>query len=73
MKIFMATEFIDMSITVKIINDSGHWIALKGQRSDDCSPIYGCKLDEGEKERLIQWVNSLPSGKESLEASTEPA
>lgn len=73
MKLFMATEFLDMSLTVKIVSDDGSVIALKGQRCNDHMPIYGCKLDDGEGQRLIDWVSSLPSGGESLEASTEPA
>lgn len=59
MKIFIATEMIDMSITVKIEKDDGQWIALRGGRDDKHMPIFGVKLNEGEQERLKEWINRL--------------
>ncbi len=58
MKIFMATEFIDLSITIKIESDDGRWIILRGERCDDNRPVYGCNLNEGEQERLKSWLNN---------------
>ena len=52
----MGTNPIDMSITIRIVQD-GQFIQLQGKRSDDCCPIYGCELDEGEPERLKEWIN----------------
>jgi len=55
MKIFMATEF-DQSITVRITDEeSGSHIRLKGELCHD----HGCKLDEGEEDRLIEWMAEL--------------
>ncbi len=56
MKIFVITEMIDMSISVKILKDDGQSIILRGGRCDQHIPAYGIDLFEGEQERLIEWL-----------------
>ena len=59
MKLFMGTNPIDLTIVARIENDDGRWIELRGVRCDDKIPIYGCKFNEGEEERLKHWVIGL--------------
>lgn len=59
MKIFFATEMIDLSISVKIERDDGQWIVLRGNGDDKYMPAFGVKLNEGEEERLKEWINRL--------------
>ena len=55
MKIFMAKEFMDGSITIRIeINDK--WIMLKGKESKDFMPVFGCDLNTSEQERFESWL-----------------
>jgi hypothetical protein len=57
MKIFMGTEFSNFSITITFQKDDGQCIALKGEPNNDCVPIYGCTLNDGEEKRLMNWLN----------------
>lgn len=60
MKLFFATEPLDMSISVKIEKDDGTWIILKGKRDDQHMPYFGMNLNEGEQARLMEWLNRKP-------------
>lgn len=57
MKLFFAAEMADMKYTVKIVNDSGDFIAFRGVRCDDQIPAYGIELDEGAQEQIKEWIN----------------
>ena len=57
MKLFFTAEMATMTYTVKIVNDNGEFIALRGIRCDDHMPAYGIELDEGSQEKLTKWIN----------------
>lgn len=57
MKFFFVAEMATMNYTVKIVNDIGEFIALRGVRCDDHIPAYGIELDEGSQETLTKWIN----------------
>lgn len=58
MKIFIAVEFLDDSVTTKFIKDNGSEINLKGIiNRHDYYPCVGTTLEEGEEDRLRDWLN----------------
>jgi hypothetical protein len=56
MKIFMGNDGLSNSISVRIVHE-GKFIVLQGIPCNDCRPIYGCELDDGESARLKEWIN----------------
>ncbi len=59
----MAAELTG-TITVRFVSDNDEWCHVIGKPSDDHMPIFGCDLEEGQEEKLREWLMRINIKKE---------
>ncbi len=56
MKIFMDKEFASSSTLIRMVNDDGTHILLRGEECGDFMPAFGCELRAESSRRLLEWM-----------------
>ena len=56
MKIFMATEFLTNTITVRIDLNDSYICLVDGKRCDDMGPVYGVEFTDNDVRKLMNWL-----------------